>query len=77
MTKPLPLLYSAKEACRMLGIGVSMFYELHSSGRLGPMAHKLGRRSLWNRQELERWVEAGMPPRDRWLGVDEQGGGSR
>ena len=60
------LLVSAKDAARLLGIGKTLFYELHSSGRLGPMRVKLGRRSLWNRQELTDWVNAGYPAREQW-----------
>ena len=61
------LLISANESAKMLGIGRTLFYSMHSSGRLGPMPIKLGRRSLWNCKELEEWVKAGCPVRNRWL----------
>ena len=60
------LLLSAEDAAALLGIGRSLFYSMHSSGRLGPLPVKLGRRALWNRRELEAWVEAGCPARLQW-----------
>jgi excisionase family DNA binding protein len=62
-----PLLLSAGEAAKLIGICRSHFYALHSSGRLGPLPVRLGRRILWNRKELETWVEAGCPSRESWL----------
>jgi predicted DNA-binding transcriptional regulator AlpA len=61
------LLLSAEDAARVLGIGRRHFYSLHSSGRLGPQPVKLGKRSLWIRQELERWAAARCPTREQWL----------
>ena len=60
------LLISTEDAAKVLGIGKTLFYSMHSSGRLGPLPVKLGRRSLWNRKEIEDWVEAGCPARNRW-----------
>ncbi len=62
-----PLLVDAKQAAFMLGIGRSHFLALSSSGQIGPMAHKLGKRSLYSVKELGKWVDAGMPPRQRWI----------
>ena len=59
-------LVGSKEAAKLLSISVSMFYGLHSSGRIGPLPIKLGRRSLWSRQELADWVLADCPPRHKW-----------
>ena len=61
------LLLSAEEAAELIGVGRTHFYALHSSGRLGPMPVQLGRRTLWNRKELESWVAAGCPAREQWL----------
>ena len=60
------LLVSFAEAAELLSISRAHLYTMHSDGRLGPIVRKLGRRSLINRLELERWVEAGMPPRIQW-----------
>ncbi|MBL7189956.1 MAG: helix-turn-helix domain-containing protein [Phycisphaerae bacterium] len=52
-----PLLLCAANAARVLGIGERHFHGLHSSGRLGPLPVRLGRRTLWSRIELEEWVK--------------------
>ncbi|MBL7107659.1 MAG: helix-turn-helix domain-containing protein [Phycisphaerae bacterium] len=61
-----PLLLTAESSAKLLGIGRTLFYSMHSSGRLGPLPVKLGRRVLWNRKELEDWVQVGCPARNRW-----------
>lgn len=62
----IPLLLSASDAAKLLGIGQRHFYALVSSGKIGPVAVKLGRRSLWRAADLESWVEAGCPVRQLW-----------
>ena len=62
-----PLLISFADAASLLGISRALFYAMHSDGRLGPIPHKLGRRSLLSRKELAAWVDAEMPMRVRWL----------
>ena len=64
-----PLLISFSSAAELLGISRALLYQMHSDGRLGPMIHKIGRRSLLNRKELERWTDSGMPPRSKWLAM--------
>ena len=66
------LLISAENSAQLLGIGRTLFYSMHSSGRLGPLPVKLGRRTLWNRKELEDWIEANCPPRHQWQEIKEQ-----
>lgn len=61
----LPLLVDAAEACRLLGIGRSLFFALKSGGRLPDPVH-LGRAVRWGRDELRAWVAAGCPPREVW-----------
>ena len=61
------LLLSAEDAAALLGIGRTLLYSMHSSGRLGPLPVKLGRRALWNRREIVAWVAAGCPAREQWL----------
>lgn len=61
------LLLSAEDSAQLLGIGRTLFYSMHSSGRLGPMPVKLGRRALWRREELKNWVRAGCPARNQWI----------
>ena len=61
------LLVSAEQAAAMLSIGRTHFYAMLNSGRIGPIARKLGRRSLFSVQELRDWVDGGMPVRQRWI----------
>jgi len=62
-----PILVDAKGAAAILGLGRTLLYQLHASGRLGPRPVKLGKRSLWVRAELEDWAAAGCPTREEWL----------
>jgi hypothetical protein len=62
-----PLLLDAKDAAVYVGIGRTLFLAMDSDGRLGPVAVKLGRRTLWRRRGLAEWVELGCPCRDVWL----------
>jgi excisionase family DNA binding protein len=61
------LLLSAAETAALLGISRSHFYGLISSGRFGVVGYKLGHSVRYSKAELQRWVEAGCPSRDRWL----------
>lgn len=63
------LLLSASDAATLLGIGSSHLWGLHSSGRLGPLPIKLGRRTLWRRRDLEKWTDAGCPSRKQWQDI--------
>ncbi len=65
------LLVSLDEAARLLGIGKTTFYQLCSSGRIGPMAIKFGRRSLFRLDELREWVAVDCPPRVKWDAMKE------
>ena len=67
---PEKLLLSVTEAAAMLGIGRTSLYALHSSGRL-PLPVRLGRRILWNFEELRSWVKAGCPARQQWENLKE------
>jgi excisionase family DNA binding protein len=62
----LPLGLSGAEAAALLGVSESHFYNLHRTGRLGPLPVRMGRAVRWSRTELVDWFEAGSPPRTRW-----------
>jgi len=68
-----PLLLDADDAAMLLGVSRSHFYALHSSGRLGPSPVRLGKRSLWRRDELEQWVLNDCPSRQQWIDLKEAG----
>lgn len=59
------LLYDAGSLAIALGVSRAMVSKLRASGRL-PDPVRLGRRVLWARAEVEAWIKAGCPGRDRW-----------
>ena len=59
-------------ASAMLGMSRSHFLSLCSSGRIGPVARKLGRKSLFVVSELRDWCAAGMPPREQWVQMKKE-----
>lgn len=54
------LTLSIPDACKILGIGRSLFYQEISEGRIPVL--KAGRRSLVKKSDLEKWI-AGLPSR--------------
>ena len=60
------LLVDAEDAAVLVNVSRSTWWKLHASGRC-PAPVKLGRRTLWRREELGRWIEAGCPSRAQWL----------
>jgi predicted DNA-binding transcriptional regulator AlpA len=62
----IPLLLNAEETSGILGISRSNFYALLSAGRIGPAPIHLGKRVLWKRSEIENWVQADCPVRQKW-----------
>ena len=65
-----PFLVDAKSAANLLSISRAMLHRLNVTGRLPRPVH-LGRRVLWRVSELEGWVNAGCPNRDRWEADDD------
>lgn len=63
----LVLLVSASKVATVLDLSVRTIWAMHSSGRLGPMPIRLGRATRWRAKEIEQWVAAGAPSRDKWL----------
>ena len=66
ITNIAPLLLDSGRAAALCGVGRSLWWSLHSAGRV-PLPVKLGRRTLWRRDELIDWINAGLPPRDKWI----------
>ena len=60
------LLLTAEELAGLLRVSRSHVWKLHAMGRL-PLPVRLGRAVRWNRTEIEEWLSAGCPPRDKWL----------
>ena len=63
----------AEEAADLLGIGLSLFYEMKKDGRLGPIPYRLGRSVRWIRGELLAWRAAGCPRREKWDAMRKAG----
>ena len=59
------LALTANDVARLLGISRAHVFRLQNSGRL-PKPIRLGRAVRWPRANLEAWLEAGAPTRDRW-----------
>ncbi len=60
------LLVDVKGVANLVGLSKNTVMLHNSSGRLGPISIKLGRRRLWRRKEIEQWIDAGCPARHRW-----------
>jgi len=67
MDSDIYLLISAEEAAKRLGLSVSSFYQSLSAGRIGPMGVKIGKRRLFDPEELAAWVKSGCPCRRQWM----------
>ncbi len=65
-----PLLVSASDAAKMIGVGKSLFYQLVSDGRLGPEPVELGKK-LYSLSELQSWVDAKCPARSEWIEIQK------
>jgi len=62
-----PLLLSVEHVCELLGIRRTLFYSMIQTGRFGPLPLKLGRRRMYRRLDVERWIELGAPSREKFL----------
>ena len=60
-----PLTVDAEGLADLLGVSLRTVRKLNASARL-PRPISLGRRRLWPVREIEGWLEAGAPGRDRW-----------
>lgn len=66
------LLLSADSLATALEISKASVWGWLSSGRL-PAPIKLGKSTRWRREEIEAWVAAGCPGRDRWEAMRNAG----
>ncbi len=69
----LPLLIPLASVPRALAISRADLARLRAAGRFGPAVLRLGRRLLVRRDELERWVQAGIPDRRMWIAIQASG----
>ncbi len=59
------LTVDAEAAARLCGISRATWFRLTAEGRT-PAPLRLGRCVRWLKAEVEGWLAAGAPPRDRW-----------
>ena len=64
------LLLKAEELAGLLGVSRCTVWSWHSSGRI-PLPVRIGGATRWRRAEIESWVEAGAPGREKWEAAKE------
>jgi len=65
---PAALAVNARQAAAMLNVSVRQLWRLNSTGRL-PRPIRLGHCVRWRRAELEAFVQAGAPTREKWEAI--------
>ncbi|MDR1612087.1 MAG: helix-turn-helix domain-containing protein [Planctomycetota bacterium] len=65
MTTTGNLLIDARETATLCGMSRAAWHKQLASGRI-PCPVKIGRLSRWRRRELESWIDAGCPARQKW-----------
>lgn len=66
---PTPLALTAAETAKLLGISERHLWACHASGKLGPRPIALGKSKRWVASAVRAWLDAGAPPRDKWLAM--------
>jgi excisionase family DNA binding protein len=60
------LLLDVDSTCQLLGLPRRTLYSLMSRGALPP-SFRLGKKRVFRRQDLEKWVSMGMPSLEKFL----------
>ncbi|MBN2844007.1 MAG: helix-turn-helix domain-containing protein [Sedimentisphaerales bacterium] len=68
-----PLMVGADEAAKLSGVSVRTWHNLRSQGKT-PAEVRLAGRVLWRRSDLELWIEAGCPKREKFEQITGKGG---
>lgn len=63
---PEPLLIDVKAVCALVGVGRTLWLSMVASGKT-PAPVRLGRRTLWRREEIVAWIDSGCPARATWV----------
>jgi predicted DNA-binding transcriptional regulator AlpA len=61
-----PALLTLPELSVYIGRAVSSIYRDVALGHIPASVRIGGGRQLWRRQEIDAWLEAGCPARDKW-----------
>jgi excisionase family DNA binding protein len=62
---PAAICWTVKELAAALGLAVRTVRKMNSSGKL-PRPVRFGRAVRWRVAEIQSWLAAGAPSRDRW-----------
>jgi hypothetical protein len=68
-----PLLIPLADVPSALTISRAHLARLRASAKFGPAVLRLGRRLLVRRDELTRWVDAGLPDATSWRAMEAAG----
>jgi predicted DNA-binding transcriptional regulator AlpA len=66
------LLIPASVAALMCGRSEASWWRDHAAERV-PAPVRLGGRTLWRVEELRQWIDAGLPSREEWEALRQQG----
>ncbi len=69
-----PALLNIEQTCQILNIARPTFYNLRASGKFAPLPVGLCRKVLYRRDELENWIQAGLPHRKQWQFMKKENG---
>jgi predicted DNA-binding transcriptional regulator AlpA len=67
-----PLLIPDTEAAALIGVSRAHFHRLRAAGKFGPPAIRLGRKVVYERASVVRWVRAGCPDAPTWRAMESQ-----
>lgn len=70
------LVVRAKELARLLNVSLVSIRRMDSAGKL-PKPIKLGGCVVWRIDEIQDWLAAGSPTREKWEAMKGQGGRNR
>lgn len=59
------VLIDANAAARMCSMHRASWYKAVAGGK-APASVRIGRMVRWRLEEIEAWIAAGCPPRDKW-----------
>lgn len=54
-----------REVARVMGVSKSMIHKRNRMGLL-PMPIRIGRVLRWDANEIQAWIDAGLPSREKW-----------
>ena len=54
------LTVNARTACKMIGIGLTKFYQLVNENQMPVPKLTIGKRNMWRIKDINGWVESGF-----------------